>query len=103
MPLYTYRCTNCGTELDHQQGFDAPPLTQCPTCQQEKLQRVYKPIRIVFKGSGFYATDHRSPSGVGKNNGQTSKSPESESKSAESTDSGKSETKTTPTTTETVS
>ncbi len=99
MPLYTYRCANCGTELDHQQSFDAPPLTQCPQCSQEQLQRVYKPIRVVFKGSGFYATDHRSPSGVGTNNGQTSKSTESDSKPSET----KSETITPSTTAETVS
>lgn len=84
MPIYTYRCANCGTELDHRQGFNDPPLTLCPNCQQEQLQRVYKPIPVVFKGSGFYATDHRSPSGVSNNANGTSKSAESETKSSES-------------------
>jgi putative FmdB family regulatory protein len=85
MPIYTYRCANCGTELDHRQGFNDPPLTLCPTCAQAQLQRVYKPIPVVFKGSGFYATDHRSPSGVGKNvNGGAAKGTEGESKSTES-------------------
>ena len=84
MPVYTYRCANCGTELDHKQSFNAPPLTHCPNCHEEQLQRVYKPIRVVFKGSGFYATDHRSPSGA--QNGQVSKSTESEkSKTSSST------------------
>lgn len=114
MPLYTYRCANCGTELDHRQGFNDPPLTLCPNCAQEQLQRVYKPIPVVFKGSGFYATDHRSPSGVGKNvNGATSKAAEGESKGTESsgtdtstsksTESSKSESTTTSTPTQTVS
>ncbi len=79
MPIYTYRCANCGTELDHRQGFNDPPLTLCPNCAQAQLQRVYKPIPVVFKGSGFYATDHRSPSGVGKNvNGTSNKAGEGE-------------------------
>ncbi|NUM44103.1 MAG: zinc ribbon domain-containing protein [Anaerolineales bacterium] len=98
MPIYTYRCANCGTELDHRQGFSDPPLTLCPTCAQEQLVRVYKPIPVVFKGSGFYATDHRSPSGVGKNANGASKSAEGETKSTESE--SKSESKTESTSTE---
>jgi len=35
----------------------------CPECEEESLHRVYRPVGIVFKGSGFYATDNRSPSG----------------------------------------
>jgi len=100
MPLYTYRCANCSTELDYQQGFDDPPMTHCPACHEEQMQRVYKRIRVVFKGSGFYSTDHRSPSGTGTSNGQVNKSPESDSKSAESE---KSDSKTTSPTTQTVS
>jgi len=99
MPVYTYRCNNCGTELDHRQGFDDPPLTLCPNCEQDQLQRVYKPIRVVFKGSGFYATDHRSPSGAVKSsNGTSNQANEGESKSTEGT---KTESNTTSTTTET--
>jgi len=82
MPVYTYRCANCSTELDRYQSFNDSALTHCPACHEEQMQRVYKPIRVVFKGSGFYATDHRSSSGVGKN-GQASKT-EGDSKSAES-------------------
>jgi len=76
MPVYTYRCANCNRELDVTQSFSDSPLTLCPKCHEEQLQRVYKPIRVVFKGSGFYATDHRSPSGA--TNGQASKGTESE-------------------------
>ncbi|GAB4577706.1 MAG: zinc ribbon domain-containing protein [Anaerolineales bacterium] len=90
MPIYTYRCVNCGMELDHRQGFSDPPLTLCPSCDQEQLQRVYKPIPVVFKGSGFYATDHRSPSGVSKLNG-TAKGAEGEAKGTDTE--GKTESK----------
>ena len=64
MPLYTYRCDNCGVQFDQQQKFSDAPLTICPECGKKKLHKVYSPVGIVFKGSGFYATDHKSPSGM---------------------------------------
>jgi putative FmdB family regulatory protein len=63
MPVYTYRCTNCGFVFDQQQKFSDAALTRCPECEKKSLQKVFQPVGIVFKGSGFYATDHRSPSG----------------------------------------
>ncbi len=63
MPIYTYRCDNCGVQFDRRQHFDDAPLKRCPECNKEALRKVYLPVGIVFKGSGFYATDHRSPSG----------------------------------------
>lgn len=63
MPVYTYRCDNCGVRFEREQRFTDPPLTRCPECSQKTLRKVYLPVGIVFKGSGFYATDHRSPSG----------------------------------------
>lgn len=63
MPIYTYRCENCGVQFDRRQHFSDDPLTICPECQIESLRKVYLPVGIVFKGSGFYATDNRSPSG----------------------------------------
>ena len=64
MPIYTYRCENCGVQFDQTQKFSDPTLTKCPECGKKTLQKVYQPVGIVFKGSGFYATDHRSPSGA---------------------------------------
>ena len=63
MPVYTYRCENCGIQFDQKQGYNDPTMTLCPECDEEALHRVYRPVGIVFKGSGFYATDNRSPSG----------------------------------------
>jgi putative FmdB family regulatory protein len=63
MPLYTYRCGNCGVQFDRRQHFDDKPLARCPECGKRSLRKLYQPVGIVFKGSGFYATDHRSPSG----------------------------------------
>ena len=64
MPIYTYRCESCGVQFDRRQRFDDPPLVDCPECQSGTLRKVYLPVGIVFKGSGFYATDNRSPSGM---------------------------------------
>lgn len=63
MPLYAYRCENCGLQFDQVQRFSDSTLTTCPECGEETLRKLYQPVGIVFKGSGFYATDHRSPSG----------------------------------------
>jgi putative FmdB family regulatory protein len=80
MPVYTYQCENCGVRFDQQQKFIDPPLTRCPECSKKTLRKVYTPVGIVFKGSGFYATDHRSPSGQGRSS-SSSKSSEEEKKS----------------------
>lgn len=66
MPVYTYRCENCGVQFDQTQKFTDSLLTKCPECGKKTLQKVYTPVGIVFKGSGFYATDHRSPSGASR-------------------------------------
>lgn len=64
MPTYTYRCSNCHHQLDYRQGFSEENIVKCPNCGKHKLVRVYKPVGVVFKGSGFYATDNRSPSRI---------------------------------------
>jgi putative FmdB family regulatory protein len=81
MPVYTYRCENCGVQFERQQKFSEQPLTRCPECSKKTLRKVYTPVGIVFKGSGFYSTDHRSPSGQGA---RSSKSSEGEKKGEES-------------------
>lgn len=63
MPVYTYRCDSCGVEFERHQSFNDAPLKICPECRKKTVRRVITPSKIIFKGSGFYATDHRSPSG----------------------------------------
>jgi putative FmdB family regulatory protein len=63
MPVYTYRCESCGVQFERQQSFNDAPLKTCPECRKKALKKVITPTKIIFKGSGFYATDHRSPSG----------------------------------------
>jgi putative FmdB family regulatory protein len=63
MPIYTYRCSHCGVQFDIRQSFQDETLSVCPECGDEALHKVFQPVGIVFKGSGFYSTDNRSPSG----------------------------------------
>ncbi len=58
MPTYQYRCVDCGSELETVQKFSDPSLTECPECEGT-LRKVYSAVGVVFKGSGFYATDNR--------------------------------------------
>ena len=58
MPTYQYTCTECGEPLETVQKFSDEPLTLCPACGG-RLRKVFSPVGIVFKGSGFYRTDSR--------------------------------------------
>jgi putative FmdB family regulatory protein len=91
MPIYTYRCDSCGIQFERHQSFQDAPLTTCPECRRKSLKKVITPTRIIFKGSGFYATDHRSSSGSSsrENKSETSEKKE-ESKPAETKSSEKS-------------
>jgi putative FmdB family regulatory protein len=61
MPTYQYVCTECGGELEAVQKFTDDPLTVHDDCGG-RLRKVFSPVGIVFKGSGFYRTDSRSGS-----------------------------------------
>ena len=62
MPTYQYACTVCDERLEAVQKFTDDPLTTCEACGGP-LRKVYSPVGIVFKGSGFYRTDSRNGSG----------------------------------------
>jgi len=57
MPVYEYRCKSCGKTHEIEHGFNDKRPTECPTCGGE-LVRVFHPIGLVFKGSGFHKTDY---------------------------------------------
>src|SRR4051812_36619451 len=60
MPTYDYECRACGHRFDELQSFSEPPLTKCPKCKKNKLDRLFGGGgAIIFKGSGFYETDYR--------------------------------------------
>lgn len=58
MPTYQYRCTACADEFEVVQKFTDAALTDCPACSGG-LRKVFSAVGVVFKGSGFYATDNR--------------------------------------------
>ncbi len=62
MPTYQYTCTDCGDPVEVVQKFTDDPLTVCAACGG-RLRKVFSPVGIVFKGSGFYRTDSRNGSG----------------------------------------
>src|SRR5580693_2486169 len=68
VPTYQYRCTECGEDLEVVQKFSDEPLTVCPACQGS-LRKVFSPVGIVFKGSGFYRNDSRKGSGSDSGSG----------------------------------
>ena len=88
MPTYEYQCTNCHRRYEVVQRFTDPPLETCEACGG-KLKRIYHPVGVVLKGSGFYSTDNRSRGALspstkdGGSSDSSSGSEKSDSKPAE--------------------
>ena len=76
MPIYTYRCESCGVQFERHQFFNDAPLKICPECRKKTLRKVITPSKVIFKGSGFYATDNRSPSGSSSRENKSEKKEE---------------------------
>ncbi|MDP9069353.1 MAG: FmdB family transcriptional regulator [Actinomycetota bacterium] len=92
MPTYEYACTACGERTEAKQSFTDPPLEVCTNCGG-KLRKLFSPVGVVFKGSGFYSTDAKkkastsSSSGDSKSStGDSGSSSSGESKSSSSGD-----------------
>ncbi len=58
MPIYEYECGSCSHRFDKKQGFHDEPKAVCPRCEGI-ARRVFHAAPVIFKGSGFYVTDHR--------------------------------------------
>jgi putative FmdB family regulatory protein len=93
MPIYGYRCSQCGHELEVFQSMSAEPLRVCPECGGALSKMLY-PVGIQFKGSGFYSTDYKnggsSSKGAGSADGASDRSSSEGSSSTSSSDSEKS-------------
>jgi len=59
MPIYEYRCSQCGHELEAMQKLSEAALTQCPSCRADTLVKLVSAAGFHLKGSGWYATDFR--------------------------------------------
>src|SRR3982750_1077957 len=89
MPTYQYACTSCGERLEAVQKFTDDPLTVCPACAGA-LRKLFSPVGVVFKGSGFYKTDSRTKTSTSsgsatKDDGAAKEKPPAESKGDGST------------------
>jgi putative FmdB family regulatory protein len=60
MPIYEYRCSSCGHELEALQKLSEAPLSTCPACARDALVKLVSAAGFQLKGSGWYATDFRS-------------------------------------------
>jgi putative FmdB family regulatory protein len=62
MPIYCYKCDQCGAKIEKIQRYGECSHEECPDCQG-RMERVIGPVGIIFKGSGFHVNDYKS-SGV---------------------------------------
>jgi putative FmdB family regulatory protein len=58
MPVYQYLCPKCNLKFELKQSFSDESIVTCPKCQNG-AQRLFSPVPVIFKGSGFYSTDNR--------------------------------------------
>ena len=81
MPIYAYRCDECGFAKDVLQKMSEDPLTVCPECNQPAFKKQVTAAGFQLKGSGWYVTDFRGGAG---NAAATSVSTKNEDKTGES-------------------
>ncbi|HYP41029.1 MAG TPA: FmdB family zinc ribbon protein [Chloroflexia bacterium] len=62
MPIYEYECKNCVTRFEKMQPIMAEPLTECVNCGGGPIHRIFHPVGVIFKGSGWYINDSRKSS-----------------------------------------
>jgi putative FmdB family regulatory protein len=68
LPLYEYRCKQCGHQFEKIQSFSAPDEKECPVCKGE-LERLISASAIQFKGAGWYVNDYAGKGGAKKADG----------------------------------
>jgi len=94
MPIYEYRCGECGHELDALQKLSDEPLKDCPECEQPALKRLVSAPAFRLKGSGWYETDFKSDKEKKRNLAESdSKGADSSADSSKSSSGDKSEKK----------
>ena len=59
MPTYEYECTSCGHRFTQFQNINAKPVSKCPECSGSVRRLISGGVGVIFKGSGFYATDYK--------------------------------------------
>ena len=82
MPIYEYRCRECGREFEKLQKVTDEPVTTCETCGGA-VDKLWSRTGFQFKGEGWYVTDYaaKKPTGNGDKNGEKTSASESTAKS----------------------
>jgi len=63
VPIYEYRCLECGFQDEFLQKVSEPPKTVCPSCGKESFKKLLSAAGFQLKGSGWYVTDFRNSGG----------------------------------------
>jgi putative FmdB family regulatory protein len=87
MPTYVYECAKCGDEFELYQSFSEDPLKKHPRCGG-RVAKVFQPVGIVLKGSGFYKNDSRSGAKRAKNGDSSPSEKTEKSEKSEKSDTG---------------
>ncbi len=85
MPTFEYECSECSKRFELRRSFSDESEVFCPDCKCTAT-RIFSPVPIIFKGSGFYVTDHRGNHGHSAPSTTGDESKSSESKASESKD-----------------
>ncbi|MBM3684279.1 MAG: FmdB family transcriptional regulator [Actinobacteria bacterium] len=91
MPTYVYRCLECDKQFEEQASFSDPPRTVCNCEKAAPVKKVFTPVGVTFRGSGFYKTDSKSSSSASRTTTSDTSSSDTSSSSTSSTTSSSSE------------
>ena len=86
MPVYEFHCDECGCRFEEYRKLKQRSACPCPKCG-ESARKIFRPVGIIFKGSGFHATDYREPEEKPKAESDVSKPKPAESTSDKGTSS----------------
>ncbi|MEM7080673.1 MAG: zinc ribbon domain-containing protein [Pseudomonadota bacterium] len=87
MPIYEYRCDNCGHELEAMRKLSEEPLTLCPKCNMHALRKKISAAGFRLKGGGWYETDFKSGKKKNVSGGDSGSSDSGDSSSGSSSSS----------------
>ena len=85
MPMYEYECAACGHRFERIRKFSDPPIEECPSCGERKVQKLLSSPAIQFKGTGWYITDYAKKGTVGTDSKESTKESKESNESKEST------------------
>ncbi|MGH8747305.1 MAG: FmdB family zinc ribbon protein [Burkholderiales bacterium] len=80
MPIYEYRCSECGFQSEYLQKVSEPPLNVCPSCGKQTFKKLLSAAGFQLKGSGWYATDFRNSGSKASQPGDSKPGPAAEAK-----------------------